>query len=161
MIHLELCKKLKFEHITKWYMHKWWFLVENATHQILWEFERPTIHLSPIRRPDQGIVTPPQKKKKKRKENLPNCRLCRLGRPKSENKRKQKIDKYLNLAREMKKLWIMKVTAVSIVIGALRMVPSGLVWQLEELEIEVQASQTTTLLRSARILRRVLDTCGD
>ena len=31
----------------------------------------------------------------------------------------EKKDKYLNLAREMKKLWNMKVTVIAIVIGAL------------------------------------------
>ena len=35
----ELCKKLKFDHITKWYMHKPDFVQENEMHKILWECE--------------------------------------------------------------------------------------------------------------------------
>ena len=65
--------------------------------------------------------------------------------------------KYLDLARELKKLWNMKVTVISIVNGVLRTVPKGLEKELEELEIGWRAKtiQNTALLRSARILRRV------
>ena len=58
----------------------------------------------------------------------------------------EKKDKYLNLARELKKLWNFKVTFKPIVIGALGTVTEGLLLK------------TTTLLKSVRILRRVLDT---
>ena len=49
---------------------------------------------------------------------------------------------------------------IPIVIGALGMVPKGLERSLEELEIRgrIETIQTTALLRSARILRRVLET---
>ena len=70
-------------------------------------------------------------------------------------------DKYLDLARELKKPWNMKVTIIPIVIGALGKVTEGLLKGLEDLEIRrrVKTIQTTSLLRSARILRRVLETC--
>ena len=57
----------------------------------------------------------------------------------------------------------MKVTIVPIVIGALGTVTKGLLKGLEDLEIGgwVETIQTTTLLRTARILRRVLETWGD
>ena len=73
-------------------------------------------------------------------------------------KESEKIDKYLDLARELKKLWNVKVTII--VIGALGTVPKDLVLGLEDLEIRgrVETIQTTALLRSARILRRVLET---
>ena len=41
-------------------------------------------------------------------------------------KESEKIDKYLNLARELKKQWNMKVTVIPIVVGALGSVPKGL-----------------------------------
>ena len=52
----------------------------------------------------------------------------------------------------------MKVTVISIVIGALGTIPKDLIKGPEDLEIKglVEAIQTTALLRSARILRRVL-----
>ena len=57
----------------------------------------------------------------------------------------------------------MKVTIVPIVIGALGTITKGLLKGVEDLEIggRVETIQTTALLRTARILRRVLDTWGD
>ena len=57
----------------------------------------------------------------------------------------------------------MKVTIVPIVIGALGIVTKGLLKSLEDLEIggRVETIQTTALLRTARILKRVLETWGD
>ena len=68
--------------------------------------------------------------------------------------------KYLDLSQEPKKLWNMKVTVILIVVGALGTVTKGLVKGLKELVIKarVEIIQSTALLISARILRRVLDT---
>ena len=57
----------------------------------------------------------------------------------------------------------MKVTIVPIVIGALGTVTKGLLKGLEDLEIGERGEtiQTTALLRTARILRRVWETWGD
>ena len=54
----------------------------------------------------------------------------------------------------------MRVTIVTIVIGALGTIIKGLLKDLEDLEVEgrVEAIQTTTLLRTARILIRILET---
>ena len=75
----------------------------------------------------------------------------------------EKKDKYLDLARESKKLWNMKVTIVPIVIGALCTINEGLLKGLEDLKVggRVETIQITALLRTARILRRVLETWGD
>ena len=72
-----------------------------------------------------------------------------------------KEDKYLNLARELKKLWNMKVTIIPSVIGAFGTVTKELLKGLENLEVggRVETIQMTALLRTARILRRVLETC--
>ena len=70
-------------------------------------------------------------------------------------------DKYLNLARELKKLWNMQVTIIPIVIGAFGTVTKGLLKGLEDLKVtgRVQTIQMTASLRTTRILRRVLETC--
>ena len=49
---------------------------------------------------------------------------------------------------------------IPIIIGTLGTVPKGLIKGLEDLEIkgQMETIQTTALLRSARILRRVLET---
>ena len=72
----------------------------------------------------------------------------------------EKKDKYLDLARKLKKLWNMHVTIIPIVIGAFGTVAKVLLKGLENLEVggRVETTQTTALLRTARILRRVLET---
>ncbi len=57
-------------------------------------------------------------------------------------------------------MWNMKVTMVPIVIGALGTITKGLFKGLEDLEVggRVETIQTTALLRTTRILRRVLET---
>ena len=57
----------------------------------------------------------------------------------------------------------MKVTIVPIVIGAFGTITKGLLKGLEDLEVggRVETIQTTALLRTARILRRVLEIWGD
>ena len=56
----------------------------------------------------------------------------------------------------------MKVTIIPIVIGAFGTLTKGLLKGLEDLEVggRVETIQTTTLLKTARILRRVLETCS-
>ena len=57
----------------------------------------------------------------------------------------------------------MKVTIIPIVIGTFGTVTKRLLKGLEDLEAggRVETIQTTTLMRIARILRRVLETWGD
>ena len=57
----------------------------------------------------------------------------------------------------------MKVTIVPIVIGAFGTITKGLLKGLEDLEVgkRVETVQTTVLLKTARILTRVLETRGD
>ena len=80
-----------------------------------------TDHLIPVRRPDLIIINKKKKKEKKRKKK----RICKivdfavLADHRINLKESEKKDKYLDLARELKMLWNMKVTIVPIVIGAL------------------------------------------
>ena len=78
-------------------------------------------------------------------------------------KEREKKNKYLDLAWELKKLWNMKVTIVPIVISVLGTITKGLLKDLEDLEVvgRVQSIQTTALLRTARILRGALETWWD
>ena len=75
-----------------------------------------------------------------------------------------KEGKYLDLARQLKKLWNMQVTIIPILIGAFGTVTKGLLKRLEDLEVggRVETIQTTALLRTARILKeswRLEETC--
>ena len=88
-------------------------VIENDTHKLLWDFDIQTDHLISDRRPDQIIIN---KRKKKR-----ICKIVDFAVPadyRIKLKECEKRDKYLDLARELKKLWNMKVTIIPIVIGA-------------------------------------------
>ena len=96
VIHWELCKKMKFDHTTKWYMHKPESVLENEPHKILWNFEIQTHYLIPARRPDLVII-----KKKGR-----TCCIVNFAIPADHRvkiKESIKRDKYLDHARELKK----------------------------------------------------------
>ena len=79
VIHWEMCKKFKFDHTNKWYMHNPAPVLENATHKLLWDFNIQTDNLIPARRPD--LI------KKKKKENLQNSRFCCPGWPQNKTER--------------------------------------------------------------------------
>ena len=156
IIHWEMCRKFQFDHTNKWYMYNPAPVLGNDSHKLLWDFNIQTDHLIPTRRPDLIIIN-----KRKR-----ICKIVDFAVPADHRinlKESEKKDKYLYLARELKKLWNMKVTIVPIVIGAFGTVTKGLLKDLKDLEVSgwVETIQTTALLRTARILRRVLETWGD
>ena len=112
LTHLELCKEFIFDHTNKWYLHNPESVLENRTHKLLWDFEKQTDHLISARWSDLIIINT-----KKR-----TCRIVVFtvsADYKVKLKESKKKNKYLNFARKLKKLWNMKVTVVSIVIGAL------------------------------------------
>ena len=159
VIHWEMYKKFKFHHTNKWYMHNPAPVLENNTHKLLWDFDIQTDHRISVRRADIIIIN--KKKKKKRICKIVDFAVPADGRIKP--KECEKKYKYLDLARELKKLWNMKVTIIPIVIGAFCTVTKGLLKWLEDLEVggRVETVKTTALLRTARILRRVRETWGD
>ena len=61
MIRWESCKKFKFDHTDKWYMHNPESVLENETHKLLWDFEIQTDHLISTRRPDLVIINKKRK----------------------------------------------------------------------------------------------------
>ena len=78
-------------------------------------------------------------------------------------KESEKKDKYLNLARELKKVWNMQVTVIPIMISAFGIFTKGLLKGTGGLEVGgwLETFQTTALLRTAWILRKVLETWGN
>ena len=73
VIHREFCKKFKFDHTNKWYMHNPTAALENETHKLLWDFDIQTDHLISARRPDLIIIN-------EKKKHLQNRGLCCLDR---------------------------------------------------------------------------------
>ena len=103
-------------------------VLENKSHKILWDFEIHTDHLISARRPDLIIIN-----NKKR-----TCKIVNFTVPADHRiklKECEKKDKYIDLAKELKKLWNMQVTIMPIVIGPFRTVTKGLLKGLEDLEV--------------------------
>ena len=149
VIYGEFCNKLNFFYTNKWYMHNPESVREKETHKLHWYFDIETNHVISARPSDIVII----KKKKKKVTN----RIVDLAFPADQRvklKESEEKTKYLDLARELKKLSYIKVTVIPIVIGALSAVTKWLIHGLEDLEIKGREKtiQTTTSLRSARIL---------
>ena len=89
-------------------MHNLAPVLENNKHKLPWDFDVHTDHLISARRPDLIIIN--QKRKK-------ICKIVKFAVPADHRiklKECKKKDKYLDLARELKKLWNMQVTIIPI-----------------------------------------------
>ena len=70
------------------------------------------------------LINKQTKKKKKKKKNLPSCGF--FGPTEQHRENKKERNKYLEIARELKMLGIMKVIVKPIVFSADGTVPKGL-----------------------------------
>ena len=111
-------------------MHKPESVPENYTNKIFWDFEVETDLLIPTRKPDSEISN---KKFKKRSHHQVKSVVLMDNRVKI--KENQQIDKYLELARELTKLYNVKVNLIPTIIGPLGTVSKSLEMGLEESEI--------------------------
>ena len=134
-------------------MHKPEFVSENVTHRFLWALRHKQI--TKCWSEDQMFIN-----KKEGACHQLDFSIAVGSRVKGKKKKKKKIVKYPDIARERKKLLNIKVTMVRIVIGINRTVLKGLEKRLAELEISrrIEKLLTTALFKSARIFRRVMDT---
>ena len=155
MSHCELCKKLKLDHPNNWYLNDPAYCLENETRKLLCYFDIQTDHLISGRTINLIII--------KKNTTFRIVNFVILADRRVKLKESEQREKYLYLVWKLKKLCNVKEMITTIVIAALGTVIKGLVQGLEDLEIEgrVETVQTTALLRSARILRRVLETCRD
>ena len=92
----EMSKKFKFDHTNKWYVHNPASVLENDTHKLLWDLDIQIDHLISTRKPDLKIIN-----KRKRICKIVNFTVSADHRIKL--KEWEKKDKYLDLARELKK----------------------------------------------------------
>ena len=78
-----------------------------------------------------------------------------------EQKEQEKIEKYGDLRREIKKIWKLKyVGVIPIVVGALGIVSNNLKDWLEkmDLKVDLEILQKAALLGTAKLPRNVLET---
>ena len=152
IVHWNLCKRYELPHVKNWYEHVAEKVLENQKAKILWDFSIQTDHIIQARRP--GIVV-----KDKELDHTWVIDIAVPGDGRVEEKEQEKVEKYQDLAREIRKLWKTSVNVVPVVVGALGAM-ANLGEELTKLDIEkkeVDRVQFSALLGSARILRKVLD----
>ena len=110
-----------------------------------------------------GQKTRPYNNHQIKKKNLQNCRPSCPGWPQNKTGGKWKEGEVPQPCSVNWKIWNMKVTIIPILIGAFGIVSKGLLKGLEDVEVggRVETIQTTTLLKTVRILRVILETAGD
>ena len=102
-------------------MHKSKTVTENET-QKFYDSEIQTDHLSPLRILDFVII-------KKKELAVPVDQIFKI-------KESEKRDKYLDFARELGKLWNMRVAVILFVIGGFGIIHRSLGREREEMKIE-------------------------
>ena len=112
---------------------------------ILWDFEIQTDHRILTRRRGIGLIN-------RKKRTCSQVDFAVLVNYKMKPEESEKLAKYFDIVREMKKLKNIRVTVVPIVIRSFGTVPKDLEKRPRELEIRgsIKATQTTPLLKSAR-----------
>ena len=152
IVHWKLAKKCGFVVSDKWFEHEAESVLENEDYKILWDFSIQTDHVIEARRPDVVLVD-----KKER-----TCKVIDFAVPgdsRIEDKEREKIEKYQDLARELQKLWNVRVKVIPLVVGALGAIPKQFGKRLKDIGITAEISQVqkTVLLGTARILRKILE----
>ena len=130
MVHWKLARKCNFEAVNKWYEHEPERVLENEDYKILWDFSIQTDHVIEARRPDLVVVV-----KKER-----SCKIIDFAVPgdsRIEEKEKYKIEKYQDFARELQKIWNVKVKIIPLVVGSLGAIPKQFGNRLKQIGITV------------------------
>ena len=108
----ELCKKLKFDPTTKWYMRNPAFIQENETPEILYNFWDTNGSTNPWRKARLNVDF------KKRTYRLDI--FCPCG-PQSQNERNREHRRVLKSCQRKKKHLNIRVTVIPVVFGVLGM----------------------------------------
>ena len=121
---------------------------------MLWDFNIQCDHIIEARRPDILIVEKEEKV----------CKIIDIAIPgdsRVAEKEREKVEKYLDLKREIARIWFMKkVRVIPVVVGALGTIAKNLDKRIEKIRIKIKAEriQKTAILGTARILKKVLET---
>ena len=152
-VHWDICKKNRLEHSEKWYEHVPEGAVENEENKVLWDINIQCDNLIEARRPDLIVID-----KKEQKGIIIDIAVPADVRV--EKKEKEKVEKYQDLKKEIRRLWKLRnVEIFPVVIGALGSVSAEFDRWMGKLGItcNVGVIQKSVLLGTARILRKVLE----
>ena len=121
-VHWDICKKNGLEHSEKWYEHTPEGAVENEEIKVLWDINIQCRNLIEARRPDLIVID-----KKQQKGIFTDIAVPADKRV--EEKEKEKVEKYRDLKREVRRLWKLRnVEIVPVVIGTLGSVSAEFIY---------------------------------
>ena len=150
-VHWDLSEKYGFERSKRWYDHVPDSVLENEDYKMLWDFSVRTDHEIEARRPDLLIIDKSEK----------NCQIIDVTIPEDGRvgaKEDEKVEKYQDLAREVRKMWGVRPKVIPIVVESQGTIPLRLKENLRTIGVDTftELIQRHVLLGSARILRKVL-----
>ena len=117
--HWRFCERLDFELGKKWYNHTPEQVFESDKHKMLWDFKIQTDNPIEANKPDIVVLN----------KETRDCYIIDVACPfdtRIEEKTKEKLDKYHDLRRELKRIWNCKVVKiVPVIIDALGTFPKS------------------------------------
>ena len=133
-VHWDICRKKGFNVPKKWYEHKSLPCTKNESFKIPWDFNIHRDNIIEYRRPDKIIID-----KTNKKAQIVDSAVLTDHRIEISEQRKTKT--YQDIKDELQKLWNLKTSIVTIVIGALGTISKSLEKHLIGLNKEVNISQ--------------------
>ena len=134
IVHWKLARNRNFDAGDKWYEYESERVLENEDYKILWDFSIQTDHVIEARRADLVVVD-----KKER-----SCKIIDFAVPGDsgiEEKEKDKIEKYQDMERELKKIWNVKVKIILLIISSLCAIPKQFGNRLKQIGITAGTAQ--------------------
>ena len=153
IVHWKLCGKFSLKKSEKWYEHSSKGVVENEEVKILWNVMIQCDKEIKTRKPDIVVVN----------KNEGSCATIDIAIPgdiRVSEKGKEKIERYQDLKREIKRMWNIRSTKViPFVVATLGSASKKLKKCIEELRVVISTAllQKIALLGTAHILRKILD----
>ena len=139
-----MCKKFKFDHSNKWYMHNLASVLENVTHKLQWNFAIQTDHL---------ISLTTRSRNNQRKKRM--CQIMYFSTPVDHRVKLKESKKGIKKTVKHKSDGDTNCNRYTRYIHQRISTGTG---RLGNKRTIVDYFQTTAFLRPARILRRVLET---
>ena len=133
-INWEICGANGIHVKSNWYEHQREVVIENDSCKILWNFTVHTDHFITARRPEMIFID----------KELNKCQIIDFAIPydtRVDDKEVERIEKYLDLARKLKKVWSMNVTVVPLVVGALGTPAKAIEKRLKNTGIETKITE--------------------
>ena len=131
IVHWKLCGKYNLKRSEKWYEHAPEGVVENEEVKILWDVMIQCDREIKARKPDIVVVN----------KNERSCAIIDIAIPgdiRVSEKEKEKIERYQELKREIKRMWnIRSIKVIPVVVGALGSTSKKLKKCIEELGVVI------------------------